>query len=795
MGLWRDQLLAVARTEWRVTWRGLGVRLVLVLLAAPFIPYLLLPRTNFDDGGLTILTFIAPFGGLLAAFLIVPGPRRERQFRTADLTWVRPLDGLTYVAGKVLAALLVMALVLAELVALVALTQATAGLGVSLHLGVSALLVTAPTLLFCATLYVALGAALPHPLLGYVVALALTFLCSFFLAQSMLVVANPWTIALFYNKVLGFGPDLPLLVANRLLYLGLALALAGAAVLLFGRRERRALAPRRQGRIALAALLGGLVVGGLGLARFGDAAAAVTITGLVTVPPALPLSVTGYTLDARLDPATGDVAGTARFTLRNDGTTPLATLPLVLNDGLHLRVATVGGRPAPVTSSPAFGHVALSPPLRAGQSALVTLAYGGRFKVLHADYGPTSHGLQTSWSFLSPPLHPSYLYSGLALLYRDGDWYPVPWTRATTTVQPPPLGWRSLVLRVPAAGGASVASTPLVRRQGDQRLFTWRLGGRLPSALLAVVPTSYRQVEVSGGVVYAPDRDAGAVRARYGPYARALADLNSYFGQPAGPVTVVAIPLGGLGDGRGYPVAAAVGNTLALVPVGGLDQRLGRTLIRVARLAAPAPYRAALSDLAVAWWADRLSRSEGFPTMIVRGINGTISDLPNGYVSLREQTGYADPTGALPAYSGAAVAGLRLGAASYAREMALRRSLAAIMSRQPQATTDQALYDVEYLGLGPLAARIQALGLMRRITSFTTDTSPALDDLRRAVGAARLRHVVSALAAAGTTPYDAPSVACALSRATGQPVSAWMNRYVPPFWRSFIQTTPVGGCR
>ena len=124
MSILAGQILAVARTEWRITWRGLGLRLVMALLAAPFIPYLLLPRTSFDDGGLQILTTVAPIFGLLAAFLVVPALRREQRFRMDELMWVRPLDGLAHVAGKILATVLVVAVLLAELTVLVAITQA-----------------------------------------------------------------------------------------------------------------------------------------------------------------------------------------------------------------------------------------------------------------------------------------------------------------------------------------------------------------------------------------------------------------------------------------------------------------------------------------------------------------------------------------------------------------------------------------------------------------------------------------------------------------------------------------------
>src|SRR2546430_7950763 len=215
MSILAGQILAVARTEWRVTWRALGLRLVMAMLTAPFIPYLLLPRTTFGDGGMHIFTFVAPISGLLAAFLIVPSLRRERHLRADELIWVRSLDSFTYVAGKLVSGILVMAVLLAELTVLVAVAQATAGFPPGLSIAANVLLLVAPTLLCVGALYIFCGALLPHPLLAYILAIAFAFVFMYFFSQSMLFLWNLYLSALFYNKVLGFGPDGPLLLANR----------------------------------------------------------------------------------------------------------------------------------------------------------------------------------------------------------------------------------------------------------------------------------------------------------------------------------------------------------------------------------------------------------------------------------------------------------------------------------------------------------------------------------------------------------------------------------------------------
>jgi len=140
------------------------------------------------------------------------------------------------------------------------------------------------------------------------------------------------------------------------------------------------------------------------------------------------------------------------------------------------------------------------------------------------------------------------------------------------------------------------------------------------------------------------------------------------------------------------------------------------------------------------------------------------------------------------------VAGVRLGVRYYAAEMALRRALDSLQHGDrtlDQLNADHRLNDILYAGQGPLAARVRALGLWMRINAFWADASPALDDLRQAIGPERLRRVLVSIATAGTGTNESMRVACLLSRATGQPVTAWMGRYIPPALASFL---PAGRC-
>lgn len=656
MSLALRQILALARTEWRLAWRGLGLRLVLVILALPFIPYLLLAHTTPDDGGLALLTFVAPLVGLLAAFLIVPSIGREGGARIADLTWVRPLGPGAYVAGKLLAAALVLTVLLAELTALVAAGQLMAGHALGYPLLVGALLVAAPSMALAAGLYLVCGILLPRPFLGYAVALVLAVLFDIYLNGSMLMLGNPWAHGLFYSAALGFGPDWPLLLANRLFYTGLAVGVAGLALLLFARREGRALAARGQGWRAAVVLACGLALAGAALPRF-QAAAAVTLPGPVAAPRPAALSLRDYRLDLRLDPAEGTARGEARFTISNTGTTTVSALPVYLNDGLRIGAVTVDGRPAATTGGVLFGGVALVPALAPGATTALRLSYAGRYTLLHAEYASMYRGLQapsheSSGSYASmfqPAIHQSLIGDDLAQLFRDGDWYLWPWTQGVVGRSPAPLGWRSLRVRVPA-GVTAVASTGDRRMIGSEQAFSWSLRGRLPVAVLAVIPARYARVAMPGGAVYAPAGDETAVRARYGPYVAALCDLHAYFGQPRGQITVVAMPLPTGWIGAAVPLA--LGGNMVLAPVGGVDRSPNYGIAETAERPSPAPYRAALDDLAAAWWAERLLVYPG-GLMTYSGRD----DLPAGYIDLTERGWFYGLS--LTGYTGAAVAGER----------------------------------------------------------------------------------------------------------------------------------------
>ena len=103
-----------------------------------------------------------------------------------------------------------------------------------------------------------------------------------------------------------------------------------------------------------------------------------------------------------------------------------------------------------------------------------------------------------------------------------------------------------------------------------------------------------------------------------------------------------------------------------------------------------------------------------------------------------------------------------------------------------------AVFEVLQNDQGSLGQAISAVGLQGRMgDNAGPDATPALDDLRRVIGAERLRQALIALAAGGQTRNRESDVACALERITGRPVRTWMNRYLTG---SPFAITSTNGC-
>lgn len=769
------RIYAIASGEWRLAWRRAGLRLALVLIALPFIVPIIGTHhidPQADDGGIGMLTFAAPYVTLLAAFLVVPTYYREQRVGISALMWSRPLDAGTYLTGKFLGSLLITMAMAVEVVGLIAAYQIAGGGSISVILLPGLFLVVLPALVLSTALYLACAALLPHPTVGYVIAILACGLFGFVISQDMLVLWNPWAQGLTYQPVLGFGPDLPLLLTNRLFYAGMTITLVGLAIFLFPRRERRALRSRIP-IVAPGLLAVGAITTGYAVPQFHATANAVWVAGPMAVPATVPMTTHHYSLDLLVDPQTGEVHGSARFTVRNEGRTVIAMLPLFLNDGLHIQSATTDGHAAAIRSAPLFGFIQLVPALRPGAQVMVQLTYAGQYKTLRMEYGgAVRFGLTNNLPDVSVPTSPylTYIRDDLAMLYGVGDWYPVPWTTESLAHDPAPLDWRTLRIHVPA-NVIALASTPFTQPNGQEHILSWTLHGRLPSAVLAIVPGGYARLSVQGGTIYAPSMDPTALRQQYEPYVAAFHDMLRYMGRSQRRVSVVAVPIaGGLSAGccnaGGIPVA--LGDGLIMVPTYGLDRAQPNpadTTVHVSALPASARYRAALEDVAFAWWANEFSSQTIF-----------IPYVSNPYPSLLTAGGIPLATLVTAGYTAAAVAEQRYGTAGYHQEVTWRRATLDFL-RQRVAMPKSTMYQ-QYL-TSPLGATALRLGLFGRLVD--PDGATALDQLRRRIGPRRLKQILIGMSRTAQMVDSPSAAACALSRATGYPIGAWLNRSNPGF--------------
>lgn len=770
------QALTIGVAEWRLAWRGLALRIAMVVVLLAFGVNIRSAHSvsNWgDDAGISLLTYVTAFIGLLGAFIVVPTYQRDHASRMSPLIWMRPLNGETYVLGKIVGAALVMLTLLIELAILVAAFQITGGgiTGMPLVLGV--LLAAAPALLLTSIVCVASLTIIRSRVASYAIIMAYCAVLGFFLTQSMAVLWNPWANSLAFNKFYGFFLDFPLLLANRLFYLGIAVMAMAIILIYFPRRERRALRGFSGARGGTAMLTCGCVIGALGLLSFGSATRSVTLSGPVTAPTPAAVAISNYTLNMSLDPDLGTVQGVAQFAINNIGKIPVSRLPLYLNDGLLVTSAAAvtpatGKRQAAVIHPSAlFSSVVLPRSLAPRERASMTIRYQGVYKLLRPQYGDDRAGLIGTLSDLSPtPLHQTVIGAGWAILFRDSDWYPWPWTTTIMAQNPPPLGWRNLTIRV-LSHSSLVASTRDTTPLGTARIATWQFDGQLPGILLAMTPSSYTRVPVRDGTVYLPTADDTSAGLRYGPYVTALHDLMVFFNRESQPVTVVVTPFV-RGQGA-VEVRAVVGDGLAVVPVDSLDETPDGAQVSPSLFSPSARYRAALSDLAVAWWNSRLPQiGSRAPT-----VYGASIDLPGGYVGVADTfigAGY-DPTDMLAGYTGAVIAAHTISQRFYDQEMSLRRAAATYVTQGDQ--TSQRMLQLQ-LGQGPLAAPMFALGLTGRLD--VSDLTPSLDTLSRVVGPAIVQHVLLNLSSRRQTPNDLTDVVCAITRQTGHSLARMVNQ-------------------
>jgi hypothetical protein len=153
----------------------------------------------------------------------------------------------------------------------------------------------------------------------------------------------------------------------------------------------------------------------------------------VPAPPVPQLAFTAFDLDAHLRPADQQIAIRALLTIRNDGATPLARIPLQISSSLNwesirvdthntvFHVATINSD-ADHTGQLHEASIPLDAPLRPGQTLQLDVTYSGAIALsaqrLQSIGAPDNLALHSDWDQISLP------FTGLRG-FGNVVWYPV----------------------------------------------------------------------------------------------------------------------------------------------------------------------------------------------------------------------------------------------------------------------------------------------------------------------------------------------------------------------------------
>ncbi len=559
---------------------------------------------------------------LSLVFVCTPIFFRDGIFDVGDLLWSTPVSVGMYVIGKLFAAL---ALGLSLLLGVETIAWVAVQIGskfpfyasLPLHLIVRLGLLL-PTLFFVVSanlfLSVLIGRLRLFILLSSMLWLGWT---GFLLPASMTQPRNFVPVGVFYSSILCLGPDKELLVANRLLWTGIALVMLVLAILIYARRERRAYLPAKSmwtlGFIGVAGL--GLLIeewtvleqaSGLlrtdplpahflllssssdGLLRYRTNDESISDANLPS-QDWLAVEVLTVEVSVSLTPSTGLIQGEATLTLFYSGEEALGEMPLFLNSGLEVKRVLEFETKREVAFTRTGLELTLypKPSLRPGTSWIVKVLYEGHYKtprVAYRDVDICLHKIVEARS---------YLGQDIVFLMRDGDWYPWPLSLFS---QREPTGQ----LAVQLSPQRQTFHTAHVI-EGDKLLWN----GRWPALLVASYPPGkLYPLAVTNGYAYLTDPRDAVAREEASDYASAYAGMSHWLEGKKTSIILVQVPL------ILQPVATVgpSGEEIVFIPEGTAFLNRQRDGWSGARIEGNVEHlcRERAREVVTAWWSARL---------------------------------------------------------------------------------------------------------------------------------------------------------------------------------------------
>lgn len=427
-------LVAVAWYEWKLQLRGwsfwvigLFVAAFLVLRLRPYTPEAAFLPTHlaaFSEG----LSALLP---LLLLFLVPTALDRDRMDRTLDLVWTTSTTIEVYVGGKILGVLLsVWTLVTAEIALhfLVRLPYITS-LQALANYGRITVPIVFPTVTYLTCLYIFLTTIFPRPLYFYPLVIVYWFVTLTRFGQPTDVL-NFQLVGVFVSDMVGFGPDWPLVLGNRAVYILAGLCLAALALLVYKRRERRSLTDPLQRRAVQGLLVGaflGLIVSSV---VFYQAARAATGSEIVSAVP----GSTGITntfqirqmeAEVHVHPDKGYLQGTATFDIARLAADFPLEINFAMSPGLWVQAIHLRGDNRQLEwkrLNDKVWRARLPEEIKQQGTFSLRVEYAGRFQLPRLAY--QTSGL-TSSSYLLREDSPGYIGQGIVFLTPAAHWYPV----------------------------------------------------------------------------------------------------------------------------------------------------------------------------------------------------------------------------------------------------------------------------------------------------------------------------------------------------------------------------------
>lgn len=356
-------------------------------------------------------------------------------------------------------------------------------------------------------------------------------------SQTLLGLPNLVATSVYASPAIGFGPDAPLLTAQRMAYVALALIVCSLFILSFQVRNRHVGLRSGSwymtvGAVVLTSLIALPVV-----AHFGAIAASYTALGPAPVAPST-ATISRYDIAVTVDPAGGTLSGTAVVRLvppHNVQLTP-GEIYFALNPGLQVKQVSIADAAAlpdmiAPTSVGISGwtmtseNVSFSTRLgwthanlrdtayQRGDPVQFTISFGGHWTLSRDTYSSPPPTLS-----FGPAISPgsdsvfSYVGQGVAFLEGDGrsGWYPLFWTQQTLSTYDARQAFNSVRIRMPATVQVFCPLAGVNRStDGSWQQLETHVDGVLPVAFVATLTTP-RSVALNGATVYFKgDRPSG----------------------------------------------------------------------------------------------------------------------------------------------------------------------------------------------------------------------------------------------------------------------------------------------